>query len=987
VSVVVAARPKTNTGLRVSRTLVALADAAARDRFFSRHAGLADRPLALRLLDRSREQLRVDFHRSLLFAQGAACIAEHLGDESTHALALRAMANAMTVGGNNQRSVEHHATAIAAFERLGNRPELARTLSATVQPLLLLGRYDQARGAADRARELFAAEGDQVRIARLDIMIGNLLHRQDRFAEAMQYYEQAHDALVPLGDADGLLSVIHNKAVTLTTLNDFHAARGAYEEARRLAAGRGLDQAVGQADYNIAWLYYLRGEYSRAIELLHTAAGTAKKTGDAYHAALSLLDLSEIYLELNLSVDAREMAEQAHARFNDLGMGYEAAKALANAATSYGQEGKTFRAIELFGEARTRMVSERNQVWPSLIDLYQAILLVEEGRLFEARRLCQSALEQFSASRLPGKAALCHLLLARIALRLNDHALAQRCCDAVVALLTDVDSPILVYHAQLLLGHARMRADDRSGAFRAYQGAREALETLRSRLNGEELKIAFVKNKGEVYERLVELCLEGEDGTSGFEGAFAYVEQAKSRTLFDLMFQPVHALAREEGSESQLAHSIRELREELNWYYHLVELEQLRPGEQSSERITAFRREIGTREKEMARTLRELSITDASQSDLHAPSASSLETIRAALPANTTIVEFFQVDDRIVLCVVDHDRVEMAPVSLESRVSSVVRMLQFQFSKFRLGPDYVQTFKDALLKTTQAHLRELFDELLAPVWPQLMGRHLVIVPHGVLHYVPFHALFDGNQYVTDACTVSYAPSASVYARCQQQPEGGGHGALVLGVPDDQAPLIDEEARAVAQALPDATLRIGGDATEQVLRTMGRDSRILHIASHGFFRPENPMFSGIRLGDTYLNVYDLYRLRLRADLVALSGCATGANVAAAGDELLGITRGLFCAGATTLVLSLWNVHDESTAQFMTAFYERVAAGTPPAIALREAMCNIRQAYPHPYYWAPFVVTGKSAQPSPSVQTDSIFATAARPSLTEQRCGDD
>jgi CHAT domain-containing protein/tetratricopeptide (TPR) repeat protein len=987
VSVVVATRVKTNAGLRVSRTLAALADVAARERLFSRHAGLADRELAQRLLDRSREQLRVDFHRSLVLAQGAVHIAEHLGDESVHALGLRAMGNAMTVGGNNQASVEHHAHAIAAFDRLGNRPELARTLSATVQPLLLLGRYDEARAAADRARTLFLADGDHVRLARLDIMIGNLLHRQDRFAEAMQYYEQAHQALLPLGDADGLLSVIHNKAVTLTTLNDFHAARAAYEEARRLAASRGLDQAVGQADYNIAWLYYLRGEYSRAIELLHTAAGTAKKTGDAYHAALSLLDLSEIYLELNLSIDAREMAEQAHARFNDLGMGYEAAKALANAATSYGQEGKTFRAIELFGDARARMVREHNQVWPSLIDLYQAILLVEEGRLFEARRLCQAALEQFTASRLPGKAALCHLLLARIALRLDDHQQAQGCCDTAIALLAEVESPILAYHAQLLLGHARNRAGDRSSAFAAYQAAREALETLRSRLNGEELKIAFVKNKGEVYERLVELCLEGEDGTSGFEGAFAHVEQAKSRTLFDLMFQPVHALAREEGSESQLAHSIRELREELNWYYHLVELEQLRPGEQSTERITAFRREIGTREKEMARTLRELSVTDASQSDLHAPSASSLETIRAALPANTTIVEFFQVNDRMVLCLIDHDRVEMAPVSLASRLASAVRMLQFQFSKFRLGNDYVQTFEDALLRATQAHLRELFDELLAPVWPQLKGRHLVVVPHGVLHYVPFHALFDGTQYVTDACTVSYAPSASVYARCQQQPDGGGQGALVLGVPDDQAPLIDEEARAVADALPGATLRVGAEATEHVLRTTGRSSRVLHIASHGFFRPENPMFSGIRLGDTYLNVYDLYRLRLSADLVTLSGCATGANVAAAGDELLGITRGLFCAGATTLVLSLWNVHDESTAEFMTGFYRRIAVGVSPAIALREAMREIRATYPHPYFWAPFVVTGKSGQSAANVQSGSIYSASVRPSLNEQRCGDD
>ena len=178
------------------------------------------------------------------------------------------------------------------------------------------------------------------------------------------------------------------------------------------------------------------------------------------------------------------------------------------------------------------------------------------------------------------EAALSQLLLARIALRLDDAAEARRRCDAALAKLADVGSPILTYHARLLLGHALARGGDSAGAYASYQIARDALETLRSRLNGEELKIAFVKNKGEVYERLVQLCLEGQEGTGGFEQAFTLVEQAKSRTLFDLMFQPVHALAREEGSESQLAHAIRELREELNWYYHLVELEQLRPGDQ-----------------------------------------------------------------------------------------------------------------------------------------------------------------------------------------------------------------------------------------------------------------------------------------------------------------------------------------------------------------------------------------------------------------------
>ena len=118
-----------------------------------------------------------------------------------------------------------------------------------------------------------------------------------------------------------------------------------------------------------------------------------------------------------------------------------------------------------------------------------------------------------------------------------------------------------------------------------------------------------------------------------------------------------------------------------------------------------------------------------------------------------------------------------------------------------------------------------------------------------------------------------------------------------------------------------------------------------------------MFSGIRLGDAFLNLYDLYQLNLEADLVTLSGCATGLNVVTAGDELLGLIRGLLYAGAKSLLLTLWNVHDRSTAEFMTSFYRRLQDSTDKAAALQGAMQDLRQNYPHPYYWAPFTLIGK------------------------------
>jgi CHAT domain-containing protein len=118
-----------------------------------------------------------------------------------------------------------------------------------------------------------------------------------------------------------------------------------------------------------------------------------------------------------------------------------------------------------------------------------------------------------------------------------------------------------------------------------------------------------------------------------------------------------------------------------------------------------------------------------------------------------------------------------------------------------------------------------------------------------------------------------------------------------------------------------------------------------------------MFSSIRLGDTYLSLYDIYHLHLPADLVVLSGCATGLNVVSPGDELIGLVRGLLQAGARSLVLSLWDVHDESTKDFMIAFYTSLELGRSKAEAMQAAMIELRERHPHPYHWAPFSLIGK------------------------------
>src|SRR5580704_698909 len=930
---------------------------ADRRKLLAHHKALLRSEVVKQLADLVLEKIRVDTKEALHLAEAAVLIGRKLRRKEDIALGTRAKANALYACGDNRAAVEHHELAIRMYEALGNLKEAARTLSSSIQPLILLGEYDRAFKSSEKAREIFIRIGETRRIANLDNNVGNIFHRQDRFEEAMLHYESAYKTLSAYEDWERADVTLHNMALCLISLNDFPRSLDCYQRSRELCVRYGITRLRDQADYNIAYLYYFRGEYSRAIEMLFATRRACELSGDAYHFALCHLDLSEIYLELNLSEEAREIAHEGFLRFEKLGMGYEAAKTLANGAIAYGQQGKTVHALELFTKARAMFANEKNLVWPWLLDLYQGLLLFHEGRYFEARRLCAGAAKFFDQSPLPGKSALAHLLLARIALQVGELPAAQSETDAAIAKISGLQAPVLAYQTHFLRGQLAQTRGDRPAAYAAYQEARKSLEALRSRLHAEELKISFVKNRLQVYEALVDLYLSGDGGTSSAAEAFSCIEAAKSRSMTEMIFQGGQSLPLGDAGQSELVRRIRDLREELNWYYHRIELEQLRPEETSTKRLQQLQEKALSHENELLRTLRELPAHERENATLEGPADFSLEKLQAALPADTTLIEYYATGDRLIAVVVTRNSIEITPITVFSRVLHFLHLLRFQLSKFRMGATYTQRFQQPLLQATQSHLEALYAELVAPLRSHLQAKHLIFVPHGPLHFLPFHALKNGDTYLCDTHTISYAPSATVFALCQEKAPSNMSASLVMGIPDERAPQILAEVQSVAAILPNAELLLGRQATADNLRKKGSQSALLHIATHGTYRQDNPMFSGIRLGDGYLNLYDLYQMRLSARHVTLSGCATGMNFVAAGDELLGLERGLFCAGAASLLLSLWDVHDRSTAELMQSFYKGYMQTGDMAVSLQSAMKQLRQHSPHPYFWAPFVLVGQ------------------------------
>lgn len=903
---------------------------------------------------------RVDLQKAGRIAQAGSWIAAQINDPSSTAQSARAVGHVLYLTGKYQQAILEYEKALAIFERLGRDLDYARTISGALQSLIYDGQYERAFRLGEQARSIFHAHKDRLRLARLNSNIANIYYRQDRFQEAVDLYEGAYSEFLQCGEPLDIAAVLRNLAVCYISLNDFPRAEETYRLARQHCMEHGFSLLVAEADYNVAYLHYLRGEYLRAIELYDQTRKLCAELGDHYHRALCDLDESEIYLELNLTEGGTELAQDAFAAFTELGMKYEAAKAATFSAIAISQQGRYKQALESFDRARDLFVKEHNDLWPGLIDLYKALVYYEAGENDEAEDLALKALQYFSNSVLPSKAALCELLLAAIELRGADTEEARRYCSGALSRLTHIDSPA-VYQAYFMLGQAEEASGNTELARQAYEQAFKKLEDLRSNLGKEELKIAFLKNKLAVYEGLVVTSLAVSFGVRAQKEAFGYIEQAKSRSLADLIaFRASSISSREPKAFSPAMGEFRDLRQKLNWTYHQIEIEELSPEGGSQERIQQLRQQSRKYEDALVKAFSQVQSVDREFASLQSAKTVSVEELQEILPENALLLEYYTARNRFYVCLVSRKQFKIVALGDVMGVREKLRLLQLQLAKFRLGVEYIKRLEKALLEATQAHLEELYALLIAPIRDQLTAEHLIVIPHAFLHYLPFHALSDGKRYLIDDFSISYAPSSSIFAICQEKPLPAGDGeTLVLAVPDARAPFIDEEARFVAAAMGNAHLFMGEDATEEQLRQHGPSSRFIHIATHGYFRQDNPMFSSIRLGNSLLSLFDLYQLQFDAELVTLSGCGTGMNVVIGGDELIGLVRGLLYAGAQTLMVSLWEVHDQSTAEFMRDFYEGYRATRNKANALRTAMLKLKQKHRHPYYWAAFALVGKFA----------------------------
>ncbi|MEP7149225.1 MAG: CHAT domain-containing protein [Acidobacteriota bacterium] len=859
-------------------------------------------------------------------------------DKETTALSHWVDGIADITSGKLESAVKNLDAASRLLLRLGDEHESAQPLVAKLIALAMLGKYSAAQRTGENALKLFNKYDDQLAAGKIEMNLSNIVSRRDLYRLAETYCLSAHRRFKKLGEREWQTMAENGLANTYAELNDFKRAEEFYAHALTSARRAKMHVTIAEIEASMGNLALFRGRYAEAMRMLELSRQKYEKLGMPHQTAVAELEIADIYAELNLTSEASEIYRRLIPTLHRLKMRAEEARARVNFGRALiSTKNFTSARAELRGAAKL-FEGERNPTASAAARLTLASLELSQGNYPRASSIADDAateLDKTENVRLRLSAAwLRGEILSRTG-RFDD---AEDLLKRTLKESKKLEQRAITQAAMNSLGVIARETGDLENAETLFESAIEAAESARAPLPGEEFRMAFLAKSLEPYENLIQLYL----GQGDLENAFISVERARSRSLLD-------AVASSESGRTN-AVSVK-LREELNWYYS-----RLARAEDDAD-ATKLQTQIRDREKRLAAY--SLRAQSSLRSDVRKRSGKiDIRTLQKQLGDRTALIEFVQHAGRYSVFVIANDRIEyFSDIASEKEISTLLEGLRFQFEALRFGGSAMAPFSVQLKARADFYLKKLHDALLDRVIRGLDVRHIVLVPVGVLNYIPFHALLDGDKYVVETREVKYSPSAAVWMRLNsQRSKPSPANALLMAFADESIPLVNREVAQLAKLLTGATKFTGKQATFAAFQKHASSFDLIHLACHGQFRPDNPMFSSLHLADGWVTVRDVTAKKLKAQLVTLSACETGLSKVLTGDEILGLARGFLSAGASSLLLSLWTVNDEATTTLMKDLYANLQRGSGVAASLRIAQTNFISRGEHPYYWSPFFVIG-------------------------------
>ncbi len=857
----------------------------------------------------------------------------------------------------------------AGFLQVGLEVEAMRTYIGEMRVLGEQGHFQAALRVGETLQQWLARTGTnpgtEPLLALLYTQQGICYNQLGRYQAALTVFPLAEAIYARFGMQVQNAAVKNSRGLTLLYLGQVSEALLVFAAALQIQQAEDLPLLQAHTQSNLGESYLLRGDYRTALAAFDQACTLLANQAALTDELINRRQMADAYLALNLFDEALSIYRAVIDQFEQAGMAHERAWALWGAGVALAQQAQISAATAALAEAAALFARVANQPLLASVQLEQAALLAQQGEAAQALALAAAALAAVSTAEWPVQQFFAHLRLADLTLAAADQVAAAAHLQAAQQLADELALPHLRYRLRQRWSQLLRQQGEKDQAIAQLELAVEEIETLRVTLPVETMRISFLRDKLSVYEMLIQLYLERGDAAS-LHASFDMAERARSRTLIERMVG-ITASAPTSAGPTDLVQRLQVLQADLNAVYNRLLHRDLDDPQASSTERSRYSAELYSRAAQLEQEISRLRLTVEPTTlppDLFAPLP--LTTIQARLDDGVAVLAYYLIEEEVVAFLVTRTTLQVIrQLTTRSQVAQRLQRLHSQWQRFRVGNAFTLRHQPLLLQSTQRILGELYRELFAPLSVRITAalpprdgpQNLTIVPYGLLHQVPFQALFDGTHDLIDRYLISYAPSVTALIIAPPPSPRDFATCLVMGVGADDIPATEREVQQVAAQLPNARVYLNEAATLTTLRQNAPDAALLHLACHAIFRADNPMFSALKLADGWLNALEVAQLPLHCGLVVLSACESGLGYTQSGDEILGLTRAFLSVGVSSLVVSQWMVQDEATAALMTAFYQQLAQQQPVVVALRLAQLTMKQRFPHPYYWAPFIVVGQ------------------------------
>lgn len=747
-----------------------------------------------------------------------------------------------------------------------------------------------------------------------------------------------------------------------------------FEDALSIAQTYDSRVEQGRALYSLGTVYASQGQFAKAVDSFEKALLTAR--GENYAETQSSIDpigegdalvgLGTTYQARGQHDDSLIYFESAKEVYNRIGSYANEMVALSNIGGYFLYKNQYDTAIETFELVLIAARANSDRMGEGIALGNIGLALASDKRYEESLLYYGQALAIFQeiGDRAGEGTAIANI--GKVYQAQGQHDEARIKFDEALLIARELGKTQLEATALGNIGFTQYKQDQFADAYISLKAAISVADLIRANAGDDVARASFANSIAPSIALAVDVAIALEQPTDGFELS----EQSRARSFLDSLSTGRVEL----GGEDELLYQMELIAYNRRLVTQNAYALALASGDASE--IKLAKQNLDEAVEQHTEAVEEIAERSEKLTDL-VPGRNKTLTLMevqeqlAQRGSNSAIISFFLFEPFA------------EGEAARNAIAFVITSDGFQLVELSVGQDEiakaVAEFRHAFNAPTPqtAHstaAQNLYAWLIEPLLPHLAVEHLIVIPHQVLHYVPFSAFSTGDSYLDEQFSISYLPSASVMAFLNGTSEVGEE-VLIFGNPQSNEGKNLESAEAEAQAISvlyDHPAYIGTTATKNVLYEQSADADIVHIAAHGVYNEVNPLESAIYFAvdgeeEGVLRVREVFGLALdSADLVILSACETqvgeisGDNVSD-GDEIVGLTRAFMFAGTQSILSTLWQVDDQSTAILMQHFHEKLKEGVGKAEALREAQKYLRTEHPEysdPYYWSGFVLNGEA-----------------------------